>query len=587
MAYELEVDYYNSFWLKKVERTAGSGTGANNWPGLPWDPTYLNSSGVSVTYPAFPFGTGGTVSNNDAAVGYPWYVEEARIKGGFNNDIVSLGVKAYTVDENVDLIDRSNSLIFSGVFNDRTGYNETNVFSVGEAIVRDADPINGSIQRLYTQDTNLIVFQENKVSNALLSKSTVYSGEQGAEEMLGTPRTIGQLVPYLGEYGISENPESFAQFGYRKYFADRNRSAILRLSRDGITEISAYGMRDYFRDYLALVSSDFTNFLVEKVGISSGAGKVLTFVVNSATCCDIEIGSSMQFENTSTGAAVTPSSIVTDVAVNVPGVSCTITVSVGIDNPGQYDKVYFITQRRGKIIGGFDVHNQNYVVSMQQSPRSVSTSDDSYSTSAFDEAINGWISFYDYKPIFVDSLKNKYYSFVDTNIYEHYYQNPTQTNVGVFYGVSNEASISFIFNPNPSIVKNFSTVAYEGSNGWEVDYFRSDYEGIDPDVSSSPFTYNDNNEYRDTTSIVRSYDEGLYTQNGVSLRAGFSRKENRYVANLVSSSPVRPGEIIFGNQMSGIKGYIANVKFSTDGSTDVGGIKELFAVSTRFVTSSY
>ena len=586
MAYELEVDYYNSFWIKKVERTAGSGTGANNWPGLPWDPTYLNSSGVSVSYPAFPFG-GGTVSNSDAAVGYPWYVEEARIKGGFNNDIVSLGVKAYTVDENTDLIDRRNSLIFSGVFNDRTGYNETNVFSVGEAIVRDADPINGSIQRLYTQDTNLVVFQENKVSNALLSKSTVYSGEQGAEEILGTPRTIGQLVPYLGEYGISENPESFAQFGYRKYFADRNRSAILRLSRDGITEISAYGMRDYFRDYLALVSSDFTNFLVEKVGVSSGLGKVLTFVVNSTTCCDIEIGSSMQFENTGTGAAITPSSIVTNVAVNVPGVSCTITVDLAIDNPGQYDKVYFITQRRGKIIGGFDVHNQNYVVSMQQSPRSVSTSEDTYSTSAFDEAINGWISFYDYKPIFVDSLKNKYYSFVDTNIYEHYYQNPTQTNVGVFYGVSNEASISFIFNPNPSIVKNFSTVAYEGSNGWEVDYFRSDYEGIDPDVSSSPFTYNDNNEYRDTTSIVRSYDEGLYTQNGVNLRAGFSRKENRYVANLVSSSPVRPGEIIFGNQMSGIKGYIANVKFSTDGSTDTGGIKELFAVSTRFVTSSY
>ncbi len=586
MAYELEVDYYNSFWIKKVERTAGSGSGANNWPGLPWNPNFLNSSGVAVSYPTFPFG-GGTVSNSDATVGYPWYVEEARIKGGFNNNIVSLGVRAYTVDENVNLTNRSNSLIFSGVFNDRTGYNETNVFSVGEPIVRDADPINGSIQRLYTENTNLIIFQENKVSNALLSKSTVYSGEQGAEELLGTPRTIGQLVPYLGEYGISRNPESFGQFGYRKYFADRNRSAILRLSRDGITEISSYGMRDYFRDYLALIPEDFTNFLVEKVGVTGGPGKVFSFTVNSTTCCDIEIGSSMQFVIAATGAITTPASIVTDVAVSGGGTTCTITVDVAIDNPGQYDKVYFVTQRRGKVVGGFDVHNQNYVVSMQKSPRSVSTTTDSYSTVSFDEAINGWISFYDYKPILVDSLKNKYYSFVDSNIYEHYYQNPTETNVGVFYGVSHEASISFIFNPNPSIVKNFSTVAYEGSNGWEVDFFMSDYEGIDPDVSSSPFTYNDNNQYRDTTAPIRSYDEGVYTQNGVSLHAGFSRKENRYVANLVSSSPVRPGEIIFGNQMSGIKGYIANVKFSTDGSTDVGGIKELFAVSSRFVPSSY
>ena len=45
MAYELEVDYYNSFWLKKVERTAVPGDGGNNWPGLPWVPTYLNSIG--------------------------------------------------------------------------------------------------------------------------------------------------------------------------------------------------------------------------------------------------------------------------------------------------------------------------------------------------------------------------------------------------------------------------------------------------------------------------------------------------------------------------------------------------------------
>ena len=59
---------------------------------------------------------------------------------------------------------------------------------------------------------------------------------------------IGQTVPYLGEYGISKNPESFATYGFQKYFADANRGIIGRLSRDGITEISSYGMKDYFRD---------------------------------------------------------------------------------------------------------------------------------------------------------------------------------------------------------------------------------------------------------------------------------------------------------------------------------------------------
>jgi len=39
--------------------------------------------------------------------------------------------------------------------------------------------------------------------------------------------------------------------------------------------------------------------------------------------------------------------------------------------------------------------------------------------------------------------------------------------------------------------------------------------------------------------------------------------------------------------MSGIKGYFATVKVSTDTVTEPGGMKELFAVSSNYVTSSY
>ena len=81
--------------------------------------------------------------------------------------------------------------------------------------------------------------------------------------------------------------------------------------------------------------------------------------------------------------------------------------------------------------------------------------------------------------------------------------------------------------------------------------------------------------------------EEITHTNGVTYRAGFNRKENKYVANLISSSVARPGEIIFGNQVSGIKGYIATVKVSTDTNTDSGGMKELFSVSSNFVLSSY
>ena len=123
---------------------------------------------------------------------------------------------------------------------------------------------------------------------------------------------------------------------------------------------------------------------------------------------------------------------------------------------------------------------------------------------------------------------------------------------------------------NPSIVKNFKTVNYEGDSGWEVLSFESDKQGI----------------YFDETKPVKSYEEGEYVDQGITYRAGFNRKENKYFANLVSNSDARPGEVLFGNETTGIKGFFTTVRFSTDTSTNAGGPKELFAVSTEFVVSS-
>jgi len=39
--------------------------------------------------------------------------------------------------------------------------------------------------------------------------------------------------------------------------------------------------------------------------------------------------------------------------------------------------------------------------------------------------------------------------------------------------------------------------------------------------------------------------------------------------------------------MSGVKGYFTTVKFKIDDTTDVGGAKELFSVSSNYVMSSY
>jgi hypothetical protein len=574
MAYQLEVKYFNSFVLRKTVQASAPQTG--EWPGLPWEPQFIATTGVAVSYPQFPWGLpfGAAVP----AEFTNWYLEGTRIKGGFNNSTMDLGVRAYAVNANRDKTDRSSSLIFSGVFNDRTGFNNTNVFSISENIIKDADPTHGSIQKLYSENTNLLILQENKVHYALINKSTIYSGTQGAEELMGTSKVIGQLVPFSGEYGISRNPESFATYGNRKYFTDKDRSAVIRLSSgvgggDGITEISMYGMRNYFRDQLATINDDRTRRSVSKTGTLAAPGTYTTLTLPNIT--NIDIGSEIEVTY-SVGGVTTTTSVVTD----IPSTT-TVTISPGytVDATlGTITGFNFVTYRRDKNYGSWDMHQRNYTLSMQTEPRFISTADDSFDTLSFDENIKGWTSFYSYKPIFMGSLKNRFYTFINDEIYQQYVDNGSFTNRCIFYGgaTPDEASVELIFNPSPSVKKNFQTIAYEGENGWEVESIKSGKQGFDSGI-----------QYQDIASPISSYDEGAYTENGVTLRAGFDRKENRYVANIVNASTPRPGEVIFGTSMSGVKGYFTTVKFKIDSTTDVGGMKELFLAGTDYVMSSY
>ena len=568
MSVLIEVKYFNSFILKKVLDDVDF---IAMWPGLPWDPY----DGGSITpnpilWPANNKETSTTSLQTASTVtGYMWYLEESRIRGGYNNTEAGYGVRAYITEENDDEIVSSNSITYSGIYNALTDFNETNVFSIGENITKSVDPTYGSIQRIYTNDGNLMVFQEDKVSRALIDKSAIYSA-QGDATVTSSDLVIGQVTPYAGEYGISKNPESFAKKGYRIYWADQSRGAILRLSRDGITEISEYGMRDHFRDTFSPITSnyklsDLLSFTV------SGTGATIQLTGDVSL---IELGMSI-YGNYSgvTGAYVTDISLTGATTAN-------ITFSQSIGSGSGTLNLYKLV--RDKVVGGFDNYSDNFIISVQPSVTDLSAGDGAYDTVSFNDANNGWTSFWDYKPNLADTLNANYYTCKGGSIWRHYDASMAK-NRGQFYGVQTDTSVTFVFNPQVSVSKNFNTVSYEGTNGWEVESFKSDTQGIDLNNYSGPPSLND---YQDITTNVYSYDEGSYTEGGVTYRAGFDRKEGKYVSNLVNNSTARIDEVIFGVDMSGIKGYYATVKIKTDATTDIGGLKQIFAVSTNNVFSS-
>jgi hypothetical protein len=434
---------------------------ADDPPSTPVLPQQANI-GKIINFDNIPQGYPSSVSDADD----DWLIEESRIRAGYNNTSVDYGVKAYLVEDEPAQSHRLSSLIHSGIFNSRTGVNQTNQFSVGEDITRTIDPANGSIQRLYAEDTNLIIFQENKVSKSLIDKDAIYSAE-GNASITSRPLVIGQNVAYAGEYGISTDPESFAVNGYRKYFTDRDQNVVCRLSMDGITVISDYGMTDYFRDKLSTAEEN--------------------------------------------------------------------------------------------IIGGWDAHNKQYVVSIpQESPAP-------NETLAFDETSKGWVSFFDYEPNQIISLNNNYFTAYNGKLYKHYTLAPNTQARGVFYGNQNNSNVTFVFNGAPSMVKNFQTINYEGDSGWRMDSFKTNTDLTLP-ITSAVFV----------TTLEQMQNSLLINR--------FKLKEDKYYANLVNGTPSQNGEVVWGSSSSGVKGFFGEVTMSINNSNV--GKKELFAVSTGFVQSS-
>ena len=182
-------------------------------------------------------------------------VESDRIQDDFNTPTIDNGPKVSTVFEGEYKEQQvKNGLIYSGIYNYKNNFNKTNEFISAEKITKDVNPVYGSIQKLYTRDGDLIALCEDKILRILANKDAIFNAD-GNVQLTANENVLGQTIPFAGDYGISKDPSSFVSKNFRAYFTDKQRGAVLRLSRDGLTPISMYGMKDYFADNLKLAES--------------------------------------------------------------------------------------------------------------------------------------------------------------------------------------------------------------------------------------------------------------------------------------------------------------------------------------------
>ena len=215
---------------------------------------------------AFPINTHGQEKTLDwfNCYSYGNGVESNRIRDDYNAVTIGKGVKVSTVlDEPYAQERRGSGYIFSQIYNSTSGINRLNQFIQALPITKDLNPIYGTIQKLHARDTDLITLCEDKCFKVLANKDALYNAD-GNVNLTGNTAVLGQTMPYGGEYGISKNPESFAQYAFRTYFTDKNRGAVLRLSMDGITVISEQGMDDFISDNLAVATNLIGNYDEDK-----------------------------------------------------------------------------------------------------------------------------------------------------------------------------------------------------------------------------------------------------------------------------------------------------------------------------------
>ena len=195
----------------------------------------LNNDTQNTEYNAFCYGNG---------------LESDRIRDSFNNTIIKYSIRASSIIDDYEQEEKFASLSYSGVYRGDSSINKLNEFNLSTANFKNLEKDYGSIQKLYTRDSDLLVLHQDKITSVLFGKNLLVDA-LGGGQVASIPEVLGNQVPYDIDNGISNDPASFAVNSNNLYFTDAKRGVVIEImGNQGVMEISSKGMRNYLRDLL-------------------------------------------------------------------------------------------------------------------------------------------------------------------------------------------------------------------------------------------------------------------------------------------------------------------------------------------------
>ena len=182
------------------------------------------------------------------------YTEASSASDLFESEATSIGRPA-----KVDRNDRERRREASLIHSDRDipkkrklGYSS---FNPSQADDKDLDPAPGPINYMHPNQDNIIVIQKTKTSQVPVDRNIISTADN--EDSLVASSTVLGTQNFSALEGGTDSPESVAASTNALFFANKMMGKVFRFSgANGIMDISAKGMRSFFRNLFSGLSSN-------------------------------------------------------------------------------------------------------------------------------------------------------------------------------------------------------------------------------------------------------------------------------------------------------------------------------------------
>ena len=397
---------------------------------------------------------------------------------------------------------RPSTVWVSEPFSPDTNYNGLSAFNLSNTPYRDYPQGWGGIQVMKQNNQGLILWQEDKTSKILIDRNVLESAE-GNQSITLSNRTLGQFIPYKGDYGVAQQPESLFGNDGDWYWTDIKRGAVIRLANDGITPISDYQARQYFYNTSRAYLSDYAKVKIVGGYDVENDEAIWTWPNVSTTTITVD-GNSLigSFPNGSIsggklsapvdinykeparlthandprtwdervenwedrgGPIYNSEEIIEEGAINVSfddiegadsSINAYVTLNTTVGNSLTYGSILL-----GDGVLELPTEDPNYPIIEGETEQKQAGF-----TIAFYEPTNRWSTYYSFSPEMYASLNGNFFGFNNGGLHK-FNQGSTYNN---FFGVQYNSELSPVINDNPFDVKSFYANWIEGNYPWDI-----------------------------------------------------------------------------------------------------------------------